>query len=175
MSPKLQNLINAHQNGDSSAVGLSKLKEFEKNGNFKAVRSSHYDWWLFPIDRDSSSKGSSYTLAKADFELLSKNSAFMANYCEGIKIVLSAWGWDADKCKDVSGSGKIWDGYGIRLAKMANSIMLFRDNCNDGQKKAELSNIFKSVQMFYKKVVLPDNNVKNNCQDFKLVKGYLDS
>ncbi len=56
----------------------------------------------------------------------------MANYRDGVRLVLSSWGWDTTlpnkggpvKNKD---AGQAWIEYNVRLGKMLDSLYLFNE------------------------------------------------
>lgn len=170
LDPKIQDIIDVHYSGDGTAgcCGLSKIQEYYKNNHFSQIRLSHFDWWLFPIDRSSQGKGERFKLNDSQIKILVQNITFLTRYIEGIRIVLSCWGWDLFNKRAISSKSQYWDGYGIRLAKLANSLQLFIKNASGDQKK-NLEVIYQSVSQFYKSIVLPN---KTNCSDFDLVKKY---
>lgn len=169
---KIASLKFAQMNGGWGGVGLKQLRNFQQKGQFDKIRTSHFDWWLFPIDRGSKNQGDLYKISKKDFKRLSKDSAFMHDYFEGIEIVLFAWGWNLKNKSKITSSQQVWDGYGIRLAKMANSLQLFIDNSSSTNNvKKEAKEALASLQKFYRRVVLPSNN----CSDLSLVQKYLGS
>jgi len=184
ISSKIQDILDTHQYGDGSpgCCGLLQLQSFARAKKYNDIRSHHYDWWMFPID-SARSKGERFELSNDHFrELATNHQAFMRNYKEGIKIVLEAWGWDLDSQTDISSRpsnkgwfGSLhqrWDGYGIRLVKMANSLQLFIDN-SSGDQQRELQEVYKSVRQFYKAVVLPKHHSREVvCRDFSLVTHY---
>lgn len=172
--PKIQDIIDTHKNGDGSlgCCGLTQLQAFSGNKDYNAIHSHHYDWWMFPIDRSSTGKGEKFRLSDRHFTALSQNSAFLKDYVEGIRIVLDAWGWDLKNKRDISNGSQRWDGYGIRLAKTANSLQLIIRNSKTPAVRKELENVYQSVQLFYRNIVLLD---PNSCSDFDLVKKYCEN
>ncbi|MBI5346875.1 MAG: TIGR02452 family protein [Chlamydiae bacterium] len=118
---------------------LKRLKEVvEKEGLPKiAAGAEHFDWWMFPIDRQSKTYDNLYQLSESEINILMKNDEFMDSYRQGIKLVATAWGWDVEKGKTLK-PGQ-WSGYDIRLFKMALSLYLFKEH-------RLLKNLLKCVQ-----------------------------
>jgi hypothetical protein len=157
VSSKTLDVIQAHKNGDGGGVGLAKLKKFTP----KKIHESHFDWWLFPIDRSSNGYGDRFNLKEENFRGLINNDSFMKDYVEGIRRVLWGWGWDLDKNQVIISSDfpdQKWDGYAIRLIKMANSLLLFIQYAEKEGKRGLVTNLKKqyaSIQLFYQNVVKP--------------------
>lgn len=172
--PKIQDIIDTHKNGDHSfgCCGLTQLQAFSRSKDYNAIRSHHYDWWMFPIDRSTTGKGEKFRLSSHHFTTLAQHPAFIKDYIEGIRIVLDAWGWDLKNKRDISKGSQRWDGYGIRLAKMANSLQLFIKNAKTPSVRKELENVYQSVRLFYRNIVLRN---PNSCSDFDLVKKYCEN
>lgn len=96
-------------------------------GHFKPSRA-HYDWWTFPVQR-ASSYGLQYAVNDKDVESLKKDPEFMVNFRRGVELVLNSWGLDPVKDSPIPESIRYleqqWEGYGVRLGKMADSLLLF--------------------------------------------------
>lgn len=108
----------------------NQLEKFEKwalANQWGKIKEAHYDWWMFPVNRDSSAYGATYNVNNQDIEALKKDPAFMNAYKRGVELVVKAWGWDLQKEEAVANPSKYqyWDGYGVRLAKMSDSLQLF--------------------------------------------------
>lgn len=106
------------------------LEQFEilaKDNKWDELRNLHFDWWMFPVDKDSNGHGSTYKVGLKEIESLKKDAAFMVDYERGVALVLKAWGWDFRKDTTIFWlhSNQCWDGYGVRLAKMSDSLKLF--------------------------------------------------
>ena len=162
---KIDDILHSHQNGvESIGCGLIQLRLYALDKSYSDIRSEHYDWWMFPTDR-SSSLGTKFQLSSEHFRKLAANQAFMKNYKEGIQIVLEA----------ISSPSQIWNGYGVRLAKMANSLKLFIAN-SSGDQRRELESVYESVQQFYQVVVLPKHlSHQMKCSDFDWVTHYCEN
>lgn len=109
---------------------LSLFEEWAKCDKWKSIHSAHYDWWMFPVERPSSGYGTAFAVSKEDVETLKADDQFMENYRRAIHLVVQAWGWDLEKGEailvaDPFKSGQRWTGYGVRLAKMSDSLRLF--------------------------------------------------
>lgn len=179
ISKKCHLIIRHHAEGDgsSSNAGLIKLRQLEQAGNFPGIRSHHYDWWLFPIDRPSNSYGNKYQISNEECKSLIEHPGFISDYIEGVSIVLNAWGWKDGKYDGgQTKSTKYWNGYGIRLAKMADSLLLFSKNSKEGTPTHKiLLETYVTVQQFYHQVVLPQHiSKKQICSEFDFVQMYCD-
>jgi hypothetical protein len=65
-----------------------QLEDFEKwaaEKNWKKFHHSHYDWWMFPIELDSSF-GWAYTCFSGDIEELIKDKTYIENYKRGVEV-----------------------------------------------------------------------------------------
>lgn len=92
---------------------------------------AHYDWWMFPISRSSSGYGELFALDAEQIKTLKADKEFMKNYRRGVELVLLSWGWDIRHGRPVSEEERTkdqrWEGYGVRLGKMANSLFLLEE------------------------------------------------
>lgn len=133
-----------------------QLKQFEQWGsarNWKMFtpQYSHYDWWMFPVNRASAGHGSDYAVSPKEIEALKADKEFMENYRRGVVLVVKSWGWDLEKQAAVP-AGELtpaqrWTGYGVRLGKMAGSLQLF------GEK-----DLYARLQQFCNAICLPSQN-----------------
>ena len=124
---------------DKAKVERIKKKQFEQLKNFEKwaqantwdfIHKAHYDWWMFPVERPSSGYGIQYVVGKGEVEAFKADATFMNNYRRGVVLVVQAWGWDLEKGQAISAfnsdiKGQKWTGYGVRLAKMSDSLRLF--------------------------------------------------
>jgi len=119
---------------------------------------SHYDWWMFPIDKTSASHGTKYQLNQREIEKLKNDAEFMKDYREGVKLVLKSWGWDvdADKGAKVKSPKELqeWKGYRVRLGKMADSLSLFEE-----------TELYDQVKKFYTEVVHDQDKINDWVSD----------
>jgi hypothetical protein len=112
---------------------FEQLQQFENwadANKWSSIHDAHYDWWMFPVERPSSQYGETYAVGKGEVEELKADPIFMENYRRGVVLVVQAWGWDLEKgeaisVSDFEVSGQKWTGYGVRLAKMSDSLRLF--------------------------------------------------
>ena len=124
-------------NLDPSFVGIEKLvqthaaqiAEFEAwaaSGDWERFHDSHYDWWVFPVDR-SSSYGYAWTVYEGEVAALRSNVDFMARYREGVRLVSASWGWDlaGRTYFPAPAEGQGWHHWPVRLFKAAQSTLLF--------------------------------------------------
>ncbi len=110
---------------------LAKLEVLASRGEWEHLceHTAHpdrgIDWWMFPSKRLSRGQGALYQVSESDIEALNKDAAFMASYRRGVCLVALSWGWDLEQRQDVEGGNQRWKGYGVRLGKMAHSLILF--------------------------------------------------
>jgi hypothetical protein len=109
------------------AEQLAKFETWAQAGQWQNIHQAHYDWWMFPVERPSSGYGDVYAVSKKDVQALKDDKEFMENYRQGVHLVVQAWGWDLEKGEAIqpAASGQKWTGYGVRLAKMSDSLRLF--------------------------------------------------
>lgn len=139
-SPKLQNLIEQH------AQQLAIFEIWAQNNNWEKFAKAHYDWWMFPINRGSQGQGATYQVSSEEVAQLKADPVFMSKYRRGVELVVQSWGWDLTQKKLIAPSkpGQQWTGYGVRLGKIADSLILF------GEK-----DLYRNVQLFYQNVCKP--------------------
>ena len=110
---------------------LAKLKGLALRGQWEHLREhtrhpdSGFDWWMFPIDKDSNTHGPRYKVSAAEVALLRQDPLFMRNYREGVCLVAKAWGWNLETGAKVTNEKQRWVGYQVRLGKMLDSLRLF--------------------------------------------------
>ncbi|MFT4552852.1 MAG: hypothetical protein ACI9S8_001484 [Chlamydiales bacterium] len=109
------------------AKQLAQFEVWARANEWQNFETSHYDWWIFPISRDSAGQGSSYTVYKNEIAALKNDPEFMKNYRRGVDLVVKSWGWDLSQNLEVQNKqpSQRWIGYGVRLGKMADSLRLF--------------------------------------------------
>ena len=136
---KIENLKKQHKEQ------LLKFRQWAREDKWEMFEPlhSHYDWWMFPIDRTSQGHGATYQLNQREIETLKDDIEFMSDYREGVKLVLNSWGWDANRGKQVESpkDSQQWKGYGVRLGKMAESLSLFDE-----------TELYDQVKKFYTQV-----------------------
>ena len=108
---------------------LTKFKEWAKQGKWRqfSKHKHHYDWWMFPINRDSAGQGKKYTVYEEEIKALKQDEAWLKDYRLGAILVMQSWGWDVAKERlfDFPTKDQKWDDWEVRLGKMANSLLLF--------------------------------------------------
>ena len=125
------------RNANPSFVGMAGLKrklaeqlaDFERwaaRGDWQAIHSAHYDWWMFPLD-ETSQHGDAYTLYAGDIAELKQDPAYVRSYLRGVELLALAWGWDLAARQYVANPqrGQAWSRWPIRLYKAARSLQLF--------------------------------------------------
>ncbi len=125
------------RNTDPEFVGLQKIKDrqkeqlelFEKwasETQWNKFHTSHYDWWMFPID-EPSSYGYAYVVYEGDIQELKKDDGYIKNYLRGVELLALSWGWDLKKREHIPNPmpDQKWQEWPIRLYKASKSLKLF--------------------------------------------------
>eukprot|EP01124_Arcella_intermedia_P022616 TRINITY_DN3407_c0_g1_i1.p1 TRINITY_DN3407_c0_g1~~TRINITY_DN3407_c0_g1_i1.p1 ORF type:complete len:256 (+),score=50.92 TRINITY_DN3407_c0_g1_i1:81-770(+) len=110
-------------------VQQEKLEEFRgkaEKGDWGAIHSDHFDWFMFPIEDGSRGQ---YNVFEADVEELKGDAEWRKGYLEGVDWAARAWGWDLQKARPISPllPGMGWTCWDVRLAKMIRSLWIFRE------------------------------------------------
>ncbi|MCP3659338.1 MAG: hypothetical protein GY830_03060 [Bacteroidetes bacterium] len=105
---------------------LKKIKMLANKKDWDKIHHIHYDWWMFPSDRDSAGYDMTYSFDERLINELKKDKKYIKDYLEGIKYVLLAWGWDFEKNSPIKNldTNQKWDGYSVRLLKIIYSTIL---------------------------------------------------
>lgn len=120
-----------------SFVGVQKLKEIHRTqitlfeqwaskDQWERFHSGHYDWWVFPLNRQSS-YGMKWVVYEAEIAELKRDPSFLDAYCKGVELVAASWGWDVLRHAYLPQPkpGQSWHDWPIRLFKAAASSQLF--------------------------------------------------
>lgn len=118
---------------------IAKFTEWANADSWHRFDMSHYDWWAFPITRNSHKYGNRFALSKSEIESLKQDPAFMEGYRQGVNLVARSWGWDINQSTSIfhKYGAQRWTGHNVRLGKMGDSLQLF------GQ-----DDLFQSLQKF---------------------------
>jgi hypothetical protein len=124
-------------NNDSEFVGLERIKTRQKEqlvlferwaskNQWSNFHSSHYDWWMFPID-EPSSYGYAWTVYEGDIAELKKDREYIRCYLRGAELLALSWGWDVNKREYIVDPkpDQKWQHWPIRLYKASKSLKLF--------------------------------------------------
>jgi len=124
-------------NTDPSFIGIEGLKQvhdnqieqfkkWESRNDWEKFHGSHYDWWVFPIDRPSA-YGYRYVVYEGEIRELKRDIQFIEKYLNGVEMVSASWGWDVREKRTLSSlqDGQGWHQWPIRLFKAALSVRLF--------------------------------------------------
>ena len=108
---------------------LTKFKEWAYNCEWEKFDHEYheYDWWMFPINLSSLSKGWKYTVYESDIQELIQDPEYIADYVLGAKLLIRSWGWDiktGELCPK-PGEHQHWRDWDVRLRKLALSLKLF--------------------------------------------------
>ena len=108
------------------AETLAMFRAAAASHQWERIHDAHYDWWMFPIDQPSRF-GDAYTVSPADVAELKATPGFLADYLDGVRILLQSWGWDFDTRRfiDVVDAAQVWQNWPIRLEKCGRSLWLF--------------------------------------------------
>ena len=106
---------------------IQKFKEWALEGEWEEFGEHHYDWWMFPINRRSSSHGWKYTVYESDIQELKQDSEYMADYILGAKLLIKSWGWNPEENDFYPrpGEKQEWKNNDVRLKKLSLSLKLF--------------------------------------------------
>lgn|GEM_PF-3049454 len=131
---------------------LECFEKWAQANQWHLIHQAHYDWWMFPVERPSRSYRDQYSMGRAEVERLKKDRTFMENYKRGMILVVQAWGWDLEKERaidvlDPKKSCQAWTGYGVRLAKMSDSLLLFGE-----------MELHKKLRIFFNEYCLPQQH-----------------
>lgn len=125
------------RNTSSEFVGIAQIKAKQKwqldqfeawvaAGQWNMFHRSHYDWWMFPVNRKSS-YGLTWTVYDGDIQELKTDDRYITTYLRGIELVSASWGWDVVRQCAISEPmpDQAWQSWPVRLYKAANSTRLF--------------------------------------------------
>lgn len=106
---------------------LNKFERWAAKGDWGRFHGSHYDWWMFPIDRTSGGEGAKWTVYAGDVEELKGDPDFVRDYLRGVELLMAAWGWDLSAAALLPGPSpdQRWQHHPVRLFKAARSLRLF--------------------------------------------------
>lgn len=109
-------------------TNLNKIEDWAKNKQWRKIHDAHYDWWMFPISRKAKKTDTKYTVFEKEINLLKKDEDYMKNYERGVALVVQSWGWNIKKAQyyPYLDQDQKWNLYDVRLGKMANSLILFK-------------------------------------------------
>ena len=106
------------------AAQIEKFRAHAAQGAWNQIHNDHFDWYMFPIEDGSQPE---FNVYEDDVSRLRADEKWLADYREGVAIVLQAWGWDAAARQLVEplAEGQGWTDWDVRLAKMTRSLWLF--------------------------------------------------
>jgi len=121
-------LLNAGHDSDHYG-NLTKFEQWASLGQWERFGQSHshYDWWMFPIKEPGAHPDNAVT--DGDVQALQSDAEFMKNYRRGVELVALSWGWEINNCTWVPNPapGQRWTRWGVRLAKIGISLLLFEE------------------------------------------------
>lgn len=101
MPEKLQNIKEHQLNAfpdDQTYGSLTKFRKWIEEKKFDQMNgltcSAHYDWWMFPCS--STKTKLEFKVNHEEVEELKKNTEFMTNYREGVRLQMLSYGWDTN-------------------------------------------------------------------------------
>ena len=105
---------------------LAEFRLCEAARDWSRLHGSHFDWWMFPIDRPSQF-GFAWTVFESEIAELAADEAWVADYLDGVRIEALAWGWDLAAAAPVPDPEpeQRWQDWPIRLEKLTRSLELF--------------------------------------------------
>lgn len=116
---------------EDQAKQLQQFRTVKKDGNWRKIHDSHFDWWTFPIDRGSMAYGDGYNVAGQHHRKLKRDAEFISNLKEAMAIYAESLGWDIESSSWLPNID--WDNYqgpdgninGARLYKIVRSAQVF--------------------------------------------------
>lgn len=123
----IQGMKDALRNQSSAGHGdVNKFKKWAQAGEWKQFHATHYDWWMFPLDR-SSGYGFKYSVYQDDIQQLRADPAWLKDYRLGAILLMQSWGWDVanKKMYTALAPDQKWQNWGVRLGKLGHSLILF--------------------------------------------------
>ena len=106
---------------------LEQFEQWARDRDWRRFHDSHYDWWMFPMDRDSAGQGDRWTVYAGDVEALKQDPEFVRDYLRGVELLMASWGWNL-KAQDYlpdPAADQRWQDHPVRLFKAARSLKLF--------------------------------------------------
>ena len=107
----------------------SQLDQFEawvSQNEWMQIHSSHYDWWMFPINKPSG-HGFKWTVYEGEIFELKQDEVYLRNYIRGVELLTKSWGWDLFSAAIILNThpDQRWQHWPVRLYKAALSVQLF--------------------------------------------------
>jgi len=84
--------------------------------------NEHFDWWAFPIARDSNGQGDRYNVEPA-LNVLGNDRRFLEAVLANATLLSLGWGWDLVRGEKIADRAHQ---YGIRISKCGESLGLWR-------------------------------------------------
>lgn len=107
---------------------LNMFKKYATDGDWGQIHLRHFDWWMFPID--DGSKAEFNVDSEDDIETLRDLPGWRDGFCEAVRLVAAAWGWDVESSRRIVPAAPGM-GYSsrkdVRLAKICRSLYLFEE------------------------------------------------
>lgn len=105
---------------------LAMMRAAAASRQWGAIHTAHYDWWMFPVDQ-SSTYAYAWTVYDEDVAALRARPGFLADYRDGVRLLLLAWGWSVESGLAVAQPApeQRWQYWPIRLEKCGRSLWLF--------------------------------------------------
>eukprot|EP00931_Biecheleriopsis_adriatica_P068787 TRINITY_DN42695_c0_g1_i1.p1 TRINITY_DN42695_c0_g1~~TRINITY_DN42695_c0_g1_i1.p1 ORF type:complete len:344 (+),score=69.83 TRINITY_DN42695_c0_g1_i1:71-1033(+) len=119
----------AHGQKKKKYGDLMKFRKWAAEGTWEyfGPSHSHYDWWMFPIHNRASKP--EFAVGTGEVSELQSMPDFMANYREGVYLMLLSWGWDLEAgtwcTRPAPTQG--WRNWSVRLGKVALSLATFHE------------------------------------------------
>lgn len=106
---------------------LAQFEQWAAGQQWQRFHDSHYDWWMFPMDRDSRGQGAKWTVYEGDVTELKQDPEYVRRYLRGVELLMASWGWDLEKEAFVPNPSpqQRWHHWPVRLFKAASSLRLF--------------------------------------------------
>lgn len=105
---------------------VALFESWAESNNWAMFHIEHYDWWAFPIDKDSGF-GAKYKVGSEEIKLLKENQFFTQSLSNAIALYLLSSGWDSKELEYLpdAGKNKKYKNHPIRLWKVWRSARIF--------------------------------------------------
>ena len=83
---------------------LERFRRWAAIASWRTFHVSKYDWWAFPINRQSQ-HGYEYTVFEEEIAQLKTTPDYLDNLRELARLQMLAYGWDLDGCCSIAERG----------------------------------------------------------------------
>eukprot|EP01060_Flectonema_neradi_P034552 TRINITY_DN6090_c0_g2_i1.p1 TRINITY_DN6090_c0_g2~~TRINITY_DN6090_c0_g2_i1.p1 ORF type:complete len:257 (+),score=41.30 TRINITY_DN6090_c0_g2_i1:45-815(+) len=125
------NLLLKFREGVDQEKTLKMFRKCSEQKDWKVMHSSHYDWWMFPIDEHASTMNK-YVLSPMDAERIRTDPNLLLKFREGVELLMAGWGWDVRTNSLIespaTSKGQKFTGYAVRLWKAGRCMQVLQQD-----------------------------------------------